>query len=82
MQKTPNPAEAQPIVCRANLLTDVINALVLWTNPTRHRRELPVLRYHKIIAIYPYPFLVKFTQLFSWIKFIHDWVCILTGSPG
>ena len=47
-----------------------------------HRWELPVLHYQKIMAIYPYPFLVVITQLFSWIIFIHDCICILTGSHG
>ena len=27
-------------------------------------------------------FLVVITQLLSWIIFINDYVCILTGSPG
>ena len=31
----------------------------------QHRWELPVLHYHKIMVIYPYPFLVVITQLFS-----------------
>ena len=31
----------------------------------RHRWDLPVLRYHEILVIYPYPFLVIITQLFS-----------------
>ena len=34
------------------------------------------------MVIYPYPFLVVITQLFSNIIFINDCVCILTGSPG
>ena len=44
--------------------------------------DLPVLRYHGIMAIYPYPFLVVITQLFSYIIFINDCICILTGLPG
>ena len=48
----------------------------------KHRWELPVLHYHKIMVIYPYPFLVVIAQLFSWIIFIHDCICILTGSHG
>ena len=32
-----------------------------------HRWDLPVLHYHEIMVIYPYPFLVVITQLFSWI---------------
>ena len=47
-----------------------------------HRWELPVLHYHEIMVLYPYYFLVVITQLFTWIIFIHDCVCILTGSPG
>ena len=46
-----------------------------------HRRELPVLHYHKIMAIYPYPFLVVIIHLLSWIKIINSCICILTGSP-
>ena len=30
-----------------------------------HKWDLPVLHYHKIMVIYPYPFLVVITQLFS-----------------
>ena len=48
----------------------------------RHRRELPVLCYHEIMVIYPYLFLVIITQLFSWLIFINDCICLLTGSPG
>ena len=47
-----------------------------------HRWDLPVLRYLKIMVIYPYPFLVVINQLFSCIIFIDDCICILTGSPG
>ena len=46
-----------------------------------HRWDLPVLHYHEIMVIYPYPFLVVITQLFSCIIFINDCICILTGSP-
>ena len=31
--------------------------------PHKYIWELPVLRYHKILVIYPYPFLVVITQL-------------------
>ena len=48
----------------------------------KHIWDLPVLRYHKIMVIYPYPFLVVITQLFSCIIFNNDCICILTGSPG
>ena len=48
----------------------------------RHRWELTVLYYHKIMVIYHYPFFVVITQLFSWIILINDCICILTGSPG
>ena len=48
----------------------------------RHRWELPVLHYHKIIGIYPYHLFVAITQLFSYIIFINGCICILIGSPG
>ena len=44
--------------------------------------NLPVLRYHKIMLIYPYSFWVVITPLFSWIIFINDFICILTVSFG
>ena len=47
-----------------------------------HTWKLPVLRYNKIMVIYPYPFLVVFTQFFSWRIFINYCICILTGSSG
>ena len=47
-----------------------------------HGQELPILHYHEIIIIYPYPILVVINQLFSCIIFINDFICILTGSPG
>ena len=47
-----------------------------------HRWELTVLRYHKILVIFPYPFFVVINQLFSNIIFINYCICILTGSPG
>ena len=40
------------------------------------------LHYHEITVIYPYHFLVVITQFFSRIIFIHDSICIITGSPG
>ena len=46
-----------------------------------HRWELPVLHYQKIMVIYPFPFLVVITQLFSCIIFINGCIYILTGSP-
>ena len=46
------------------------------------RRELPVLRYHKIFLIYLYPFLVVIILLISCIIFINDCICILTGLTG
>ena len=48
----------------------------------KNRLELPVIPYHKIMVMYPYPFLVVITQLFSWKIFIHECICILTGPPG
>ena len=56
--------------------------LRLFYCPIVHRWELSVLHYHEIMVIYPYPFLVVITQLFSCIVFINDFICILTGSPG
>ena len=58
----------------------VIVSLV--TRSSNHRWELPVLHYHKILVIFPYPFLVVITQLFYWVIFINYFICILTGSPG
>ena len=49
--------------------------------PVGHRWELPVLHYHEIMVMYPYPFLMAIAQLLSWIIFIHCCICILTGSP-
>ena len=54
--------------------------MLFWSE--RHRWELPVIHYHKIMVIYPYPLLVVITQFFSWIIFIHGCIRILTGSPG
>ena len=48
----------------------------------KNRWELPVTHYHEIMAIYPYPFLVVFTQFFSWIIFNNYCISILNGSPG
>ena len=47
-----------------------------------HRWDLPVLHYHKIMVIYPYPFLVVITQFFSWVIFINCCIFIFTGSSG
>ena len=49
---------------------------------SQHIWKLPVLHYHKIMVIYPYPFLLAITQLFYWIIFINGCIRILTGSPG
>ena len=46
------------------------------------RLELSILHYHKIMVIYPYPLLVVIIQLLSWIIFINDCICILSGSTG
>ena len=48
----------------------------------KHRWDLPVLSYHEIMVIYPYPFLVVIIQLFSWIIFLmtvyENWfICII-----
>ena len=48
----------------------------------QHIWELPVLCYHKIMVIYPSPFLVVINQFFSCIICINDCICILTGLPG
>ena len=55
---------------------------IIFADTVGHRWGLPVLRYHEIMVIYPYPFVVVITQLFSWIIFINDCICILTGSSG
>ena len=44
----------------------------LRTTTPGHRWDLPVLHYHKIMVIYPYPFLVVIIKLFSCIIFIND----------
>ena len=49
--------------------TEVSPLLVL---PLLHRWELPILRFGKIMVVYPYPFLVVITLLFSWIIFINN----------
>ena len=46
------------------------------THGQMHRWELTILRYRKIMVIYPYPFLVLIIQLFSYIIFINDCICI------
>ena len=56
--------------------------IVFLTTTGEHRWDLPVLHYHKIMVIYPYPFLVVINQLFSWIIFINDCISILIGSSG
>ena len=70
--------------CRTVRHTQPIDATKMDdTNPMGvvYRWELPVSYYHKIIVIYPYPFLVVINLFFSWIIFINDYICILTGSP-
>ena len=47
-----------------------------------HRRELDVLHQHEIMATYSYHFLVVITQFFSWMIFINNRICKLTGAPG
>ena len=56
--------------------------IYLYTSIRHHRWELPVLCYHKIMAIYSYPLLVVITQFSSWIMFINYCICILIGTPG
>ena len=60
-------------------LTD---SIVLNLSTVNHRWGLSVLHYHEIIVIYPYPFLVVITLLFSFIIFVNYVICILTGSLG
>ena len=48
----------------------------------KHRREWPILDYRKIMVIYPYPFLVVISLLFSWKIFINYCIGILIGSTG
>ena len=57
-----------------NNLKDIIDAALLST--LEHRWDLPVLHYHKIMVIYPYPFFVVITQLFSCIILINGCICI------
>ena len=47
-----------------------------------HIWELPVIRYHEIMVIYPNPFFVVITLMFSETRFINYCICIFTGSPG
>ena len=46
-----------------------------------HRRELPVLRYHKILVIYPYPFFGGNYPIVLLHNIINDCICIITSSP-
>ena len=54
----------------------------------KNRTFLPIIDVNysfsitKIMAIYPYPFLVIITQLIYWIILLNDCICILTGSTG
>ena len=43
---------------------------------------ITVIHWYKIMVIYLSPSLVKIIQLFFWIIFIDDFICILTGSSG
>ena len=45
-----------------------------------HRRELPVLRYHKILVIYPYPYFGGNYPIVLLYNIINDCICIITGS--
>ena len=60
----------------------VTKRLVISTSSVKHRWDLTVLHYHKIMVIYPHPFLVVINQLFACIIFINDCICILSGSTG
>ena len=82
------------ISCWISFLCTILALSVNFDNPctvfnhsfleryARHIWELPVLCYHEIMVMYPYPFLVLSTQLFSCIIFINDYINILTVSPG
>ena len=63
-----------------HIFSDTLDAISQWF--PWHRWDLPLLHYHKIMLIYPYPFLMVISLVFSWIIFINDCICILTGSPG
>ena len=43
-------------------------------------RELPILCFHGIMAIYPNPIFSYKYPIFFWIIFINDRICILSGS--
>ena len=45
---------------------------------SKHRWELPVLHYHEILVIYPYPFFVVITKIRP--KYLKD-VTISSGLP-
>ena len=45
-----------------------------------HRWELPVLRYHKILLIYPYPFFCGNYPIVLLNNIINDCICIITAS--
>ena len=60
-----------------NIAATSYNPLVSDLISPPHRWELPVLHYHEIMVIYPYPFLVKTSQLFSWIISINDYMAPL-----
>ena len=55
-------------VCIVSHSVTISGVCIFDTNdvcPMYHIWGLPVLHYHKIMVIYPYPFLVVMTQLFS-----------------
>ena len=51
------------------------------SEPARHRWELPVLHYHKILVIYPYPFFGGNYPIVFLHNIINDCIRIITGSP-
>ena len=76
---SPHQGEA---VTTAGVHVPVLHIVGSLPAPVAHRWELTVLCYHKILVMYPYPFFVVITLLFSNIIFINDCICILTGPPG
>ena len=64
---------------------------LIFASSENHRWVLPILRYHKILVIYPYPFfggnypivllnniyswLYMYIKWFTWIIFINDFIC-------
>ena len=55
-----------PRGCVGDAYVDVLDGNCYFLGgAVEHKWELPVLHYHKIMVIYPYPFLVVIAQFFS-----------------